>query len=528
MPRIDRISALHDDLLLNILSQVPTKDAVTTMVLSKRWCLVWTMVPKLEYDDTSKEGRKSLWRLVDKFLQLHKAPVLECLRIQAERQFTDAADVRNALVVDVPSLACFPLLQTLALLKVVFKDESSHVRLLANCPALSYLRVNRYFGDNVKTFIVKVPSLKSFTYTQNDRRASRSLVLDSTGLRHLIIFDYGDLGSIQNMPHLETAYVGHLVRQPNEKFLRSFSSVGSLYLRLMDVACFSAINFPRLMKFKLHLLKPSTAEFVPGYSEYCSLEPLMFFLHNSPILKVLTISYVSRSSLSIKQLVYSKISLLFFLVDFQDVGPDFEDLPLSWNQQSSVPGCLLAHLEIFVWDKFGGIRRQERECVAYIFANSKCLKTATVLPRSVASAPTAPSGQIAQEEAPPIFWDAGINVGDYTTQGTSPLPPEERADNQVMLSDGLANEQLAVECEPNVSLPTHNQNVVGENGDMDSNVANNTVINFATQDVGFEDGGGSSAGSTDVSLVCGRHQVSMPTNMVADENSPVIPDPNRG
>ncbi|CAG7864269.1 unnamed protein product [Brassica rapa] len=63
---------------------------------------------------------------------------------------------------------------------------------------------------------------------------------------------------------------------------------------------------------------------------------------------------------------------------------------------------------------------------------------------------------------------------------------------------------------------------------MDSNVANNTVINFATQDVGFEDGGGSSAGSTDVSFVRGRHQVSMPTNMVANENSPVIPDPNRG
>lgn len=123
----------------------------------------------------------------------------------------------------------------------------------------------------------------------------------------------------------------------------------------LQVACFSAINFPRLMKFKLHLYKPSFSEFRPGYSEYCSFEPLMLFLHNSPILKVLTISY--------------------------DVGPYFEDLPLSWNQQSSVPGCLLAHLEIFVWDKFGGRRRQERECVEYILANSKCLKTTTVLPR---------------------------------------------------------------------------------------------------------------------------------------------------
>ncbi|CAF2102301.1 unnamed protein product [Brassica napus] len=189
--------------------------------------------------------------------------------------------------------------KTLALLNVVFKDESSHVRLLANFPALSFLHVNRYYSDNVTRFIVKVPSLKSFTYTDiHERYSAMPLVLDSPGLQHLSIFDYGGLGSIQNMPHLETAYVGHLVPQPNDKFLRSFSSVGSLHLRLMD-----------------------------------------------------------------------------------DVGLYYEDLPLSWNQQSSVPGCLLAHLEIFVWDKFWERRRQERECVEYILANSKCLKTAIVLPR---------------------------------------------------------------------------------------------------------------------------------------------------
>ncbi|KAL0708976.1 hypothetical protein Bca4012_015954 [Brassica carinata] len=422
-PRIDRISLLHDDLLFNILSQIPTKDAVKTMVLSKRWGSVWMMVPKLEYED-SKERGKSVWRLVDKFLQLHKAPVLESFHIQAEGQFTDDADVKKCvsyavdhnvrelalilpsqpkflllpsnfytcktlvnltlscrtLVLDVPSLACFPLLQTLALLDVVFKDETSHVRLLANCPALSNLCVNRNWRDNVTRFTVKVPSLKSLTYTQPDLIP---LVLDSPGLRHLRIFDHEDLGSIQNMPHLEEAHVTHLVPQPNDKFLRSFSSVRNLHLSLMNVACCSAVNFSRLMKFKLHFVGPANPALITGCSEFCSLEPLMLFLHNSPILKELTISYVSSflpilKELTINQLV--NLFLSFFLVDFQDVYDYCEDLPLSWNQQSSVPGCLSSHLEIFLWETFGGTRRQERECVEYILANSKCLKTATVLP----------------------------------------------------------------------------------------------------------------------------------------------------
>lgn len=66
----DRISGLPDDLLMHILSHVPTKYAVTTMFLSKRWRFVWTMVRKLYY---SYSGKKSDWYFLDKSLQLHKA-----------------------------------------------------------------------------------------------------------------------------------------------------------------------------------------------------------------------------------------------------------------------------------------------------------------------------------------------------------------------------------------------------------------------------------------------------------------------
>ncbi|CAF2102250.1 unnamed protein product [Brassica napus] len=387
----DRISALHDDLLLKILSEIPTKDVVTTMVLSKRWSLVWTMVPKLEYKDTRKEGDKSVWYLLDKSLQLHKATVLESLHIQVERQFCDDTDVGKCvsyavdhkvrelalilpsqpkilqlpsnvytsktlvkltlscrtLVVDVPSLPCLPSLLTLVLLNVVYKDQNSHVRLLSNCPALRHLEVQRNKSDNVTRFIVKVPSLKSFTYMQIDERAARSFVLDSPGLRLLTLGDpYGDLDSIQNMPHLEWATVCHFLPYPNDnKFLRSFSSVRILWLTLTEVACCSAIQFPQLMKFTLHLHCLDDLD--------CSLEPLLLFLHNSPVLKVLMINYA--------------------------VAIRFQDLPISWNKPSSVPVCLLSHLEIFVWTEFGG-KRQEREFVAYILANSKCLKTVRTSP----------------------------------------------------------------------------------------------------------------------------------------------------
>ncbi|KAH0927535.1 hypothetical protein HID58_019791 [Brassica napus] len=112
----DRNSELHDDLLLKILSEIPTKDVVTTMVLSKRWRFVWTKVHKLEYKSTRKEGNSRVWWLIEKSLQLHKAHVLESLPIQVDYHPNDAI-LRNcvsyALDHSVRELAlCLPLYRT--------------------------------------------------------------------------------------------------------------------------------------------------------------------------------------------------------------------------------------------------------------------------------------------------------------------------------------------------------------------------------------------------------------------------------
>ncbi|KAF3495503.1 hypothetical protein DY000_02057850 [Brassica cretica] len=48
---MDRISGLSDELLVKILSFLPTENAVSTSLLSKQWRFLWMWLPKLEYHD---------------------------------------------------------------------------------------------------------------------------------------------------------------------------------------------------------------------------------------------------------------------------------------------------------------------------------------------------------------------------------------------------------------------------------------------------------------------------------------------
>ncbi|CAH2064218.1 unnamed protein product [Thlaspi arvense] len=364
----DRIGALPDDLLVKILSLVPTKDAVATMVLSKRWRSVWTMVPKLDYLETNNDGVKKLviggllgrllrrlfgksdeqerrqWRFIDESLKVHKAPVLEQLAIELGPG-CDPVDVDVGKWID----KAVDTRVRLGLSSVVYKDDDSLARLLSSCPVLKHLAVERHDQDKVKIFNIQAPLLECLFYNYVELGAqyygqdmdAGNLVINSPALKKIFIADHSrDSCSIENEPRLNKAMI-NLFSYPDVKFMTSLSSV--MYLELVlsfqTLAWFNTINFSQLMDCKIILGQ-----------ELDWLEPLMFLLQNSPNLKVL-------------------------FIDKTFMEPAEEEESLSWNQPVSVPGCLSTHLEIFEWKGYGG-RNQEREFVRYIFANSKCLQRA--------------------------------------------------------------------------------------------------------------------------------------------------------
>ncbi|KAG7536491.1 FBD domain [Arabidopsis suecica] len=356
----DRISFLPEDLLVTILLYIPTKEAVATMILSKRWFYIWTMLPRLDYrDNNDDEIKKSVWWFLENSLQLHKAPVLPMLIIELGPQCPSDADVgkcvakavdhrviflrlgllwsadptslpktlyscgslkvltlSDKILVDVPCTACLPSLRTLDLNSVVYKNENSLIRLLSSCPVLKSLLVKRNKDDNVKKF----------------KDTGRCVVIDTPALSEFDFFDHsGDSCSIENTLCFEKVSIDVYLPIPDlDKFLRSFSAVLFLELNLNDEMI------------------------LPWDSDW--MDSLVPFLKNIPKLKCLIVDYGST-----------------------DEPPNASAL---WSESDKDPECLSSSLEKFELIDYTG-REEEKELVEYILTTSKCLKTATISLRSL-------------------------------------------------------------------------------------------------------------------------------------------------
>lgn len=85
----DRLSALSDDLLGRVLSLLPSRQAVQTSVLSRRWADLWRTVPAInlvmadfgEPVDDIKETWLKMEDFTANLLMRHRAPLLDTFRL---------------------------------------------------------------------------------------------------------------------------------------------------------------------------------------------------------------------------------------------------------------------------------------------------------------------------------------------------------------------------------------------------------------------------------------------------------------
>ncbi|WZZ11401.1 hypothetical protein YC2023_097322 [Brassica napus] len=348
----DRISALPVELLVTILLLVPIKDASLKLhkapVLEKLLISLGRRCPSDANVGNWVEKAVDRGVVVVKFKLRWSAGPTTLPRSLYTCETLKELSLSNKVLVDFPSSpSCLPSLELLQLFCVAYKDEASLARFLSSCPVLGILIVKRKKSDNLTNFIVKVSSLWMLFYNntaclQDDTDVVDSdscLVIDTPALiKFKVDDDSRDSWSIGNMPCLEEAYISVNSLSNFDKFITASSSILSLDLTFTDemlVRC-RTLRFSRLIKLSVD---PSRSDWV---------EPLLLLLANTPKLE----------------------ELLEFIYDL-------EDIPLSWKQPSSIPGCLSSHLKIFEW-RYYGHREEEEEFLTYILANSKCLKTATI------------------------------------------------------------------------------------------------------------------------------------------------------
>ncbi|GAB2284661.1 hypothetical protein Dimus_039680 [Dionaea muscipula] len=209
----DVFRSLPDCLLHNILSFLPTKNAVGTSILSKRWRYLWTAVPDLNLDDDLgclddavdycfPFERPSFMNFVERVLSHRDIMSIKKFRLSCRvcwslsrvntwisaavrrdlqeldlclivgKSFTlphcvftsqsmKKMKIKMNCALELPSSLSMPNLRFLHLSFVVLSDQYSINELFSNCPSLQDLWLEHCPRRNLRNIIISSPNLKS-------------------------------------------------------------------------------------------------------------------------------------------------------------------------------------------------------------------------------------------------------------------------------------------------------------------------------------------------------------------------------
>ncbi|CAA7059028.1 unnamed protein product [Microthlaspi erraticum] len=404
------ISKLPDALISQILSYLPTKEAVRTSVLSNRWKSLWLLIPALDLASSRFPDYNAFVSFVDRLLGfcreekscLHKLKLsiqkdvndppcltrwidfvvrrkLEHLDVEClvNRKFLEVmplslyvCDTLVSLRLHRVSLSEFesvslPRVKTMSLEHNIYANDASLESLISSCPVLEDLNLVRMVTDNVKVVRVHSQTLTSLDidysvgegddYADGYVREGSAVLVDAPRLKCLKWQDdLSDSKVLTNTGSLVKVDFDFVFNLEND-----FADVADLWKRNMVRNFFTSISRVRDMT-----ISAFTAEFLYFNMEYdplpqfCNLSRLQvnFYLYNLDMLPTLLESCPNLKSL---------------VMDFDFDSPSSKENELM--RLSSVPRCLLSSLEFVEIKRFNG-GAAKMEVARYFVENSVVLR----------------------------------------------------------------------------------------------------------------------------------------------------------
>ncbi|KFK43511.1 hypothetical protein AALP_AA1G135000 [Arabis alpina] len=268
-PGLGKISELSEDLLVKILSFLPTKEAVSTSILSKQWQFLWRWLPKLEYDIDDFESEFAFGEYMNKNLPLHRAPVLK-------------------------SFSLSPLLQRLSL---NIPYESSSRRHVIVTPSLKYFKLSDE-GVGFSYLVEHMPNLEEADISADDRVEKLLESITSVKRLSLSIYFYNGQESLypaglvfNQLEHLKLGIGNRDWQQLLFHLLEHSPKLRDLYIfsdvEQCGIAPFSwnNISVPKCLLESLESFKFEGYQRTPEEGEFLS-----FFFRNASRLKSSSIS----------------------------------------------------------------------------------------------------------------------------------------------------------------------------------------------------------------------------------------------
>ncbi|KAL9155500.1 hypothetical protein ABFS82_09G007400 [Erythranthe guttata] len=332
---IDRIGALPDDLLVNILSLLTFKEAIATSVLSSRWRYLWTFVPKLDFDGgesllkvSSKGCTKSLlnkersayveW--VDHVLALHNNSTVEEFRVffDLDKSYKDSIGkwIRYALARKIQRLELnltdefygrrgydkyydFPY-------KLLKRVENP---IAIDCLKSICMNCVNVSGEALEFFLCNCPLLENLSVSESGQLSSLRIISGSSrslksleiSLCHnlelveirdsnLVCFKYEGPRInflLENVPHLVEMFIGGIITKHMEDVVSLISSHQTRLEILTIDFLKNQVYWEETEMFRSAVKMRNLKKFVVKVDAYkdCSLLPLTNLIRSSPCLR---------------------------------------------------------------------------------------------------------------------------------------------------------------------------------------------------------------------------------------------------